>query len=410
MHIEVLEQDFGLLVLRAEMPAAGLAEIADAGLIVPDCDPPELAQQLVGLIVNENGYTPWREPEISEMRFDPEQGLSFQARLDLLPQVALADYTGLELEVPPMPVPDSDDLLERAAELQLAQARATEVTRGIAWGDRVCLDLIALVGETPMPLSARADWELLIEPGVLFAGFGEALLGLGAGDSAEIPLTLPMDYEYTAWRGREAVYHVLIRRVEELEMPPLDADFPRLAGLGESPDEMMELLHEQLLTEYEAEWAAGVGELLLAKLVPLCELTPPPALVEAELLDQWRRCEYPALWDQGLDDELIEKSRQLWLRFRPLREQVLWKVAVALVLRAIARREELSLDEQEWQQALTEMAGALGTSSEALGAELEAEGRLGPLADKLLLDKTLRWLVSKARISCAEPGQSPGAQ
>ncbi|PKL76257.1 MAG: hypothetical protein CVV27_11205 [Candidatus Melainabacteria bacterium HGW-Melainabacteria-1] len=400
MAFEILDQAAGYQAVGFELSAGELEPLIQAlraeGLFGETLEL-ALAQSVLQPYLTERGYALWKLPELLNIGLD-DTGLRFEARLSLLPRVTLAEYHGLRIEVPPVPVPDEDELLEQVSNLQLALATETEVTRGIEWGDRVILDLVVTVADKPVPLSAKAGLPVLIEADLFFAGFAEGLLGHRAGDAIEVSTRLPLDYEYPAWRGREAVYNVFVQRVCSLQLPPLDENFPALCGKGSSHDEMMMQIYAELLAEHQAAWQDAVGEMLLAQLVPACELEPPDALVEAEQLAAWERLDYPALRDQGIDEAMIALARETWMKFRNLREQSFWSASVALVLRAVAIREGLNLDAQEWHQTLEVLAQSFGTTAEALSADMQPSGSLALLADRLILDKTLRWLVSQAKL------------
>lgn len=409
MAFEILEQEPGKQVVICEW---ALSEIESQWNELKEKGLPEgvfaqsLAQACLLLYLQERGYVPWREPLISELNLDQAK-LSFKADLALLPKMALPEYKGLQIEVPLVPVPNEDDLLERISLLQLGVAQEQVIDRGIAWGDRVYLDFLVKVGEQIVPLSAKADYPVLIENELFFPGFAESLIGHQAGDRLEVRTHLPLDYAYPAWRGREAVYQLTIRRVCSLQIPPLDAHFPALIHKGESVPELMQSLYDDILAENQLSWQDVVGELLMAKLVPKCEFDVPDALIDAENLSAWERLDLPALQAMGLDSFAIEQAKTTWMKFRNLREEAFWRVSGALVLRAIAMREGITLIREEWHQHLAALGECFGQDEMTWVTELQSQREIGVLADRLILDKTLQWLVSHAEICFAGQLLSP---
>ncbi|PIQ29181.1 hypothetical protein COW36_17665 [bacterium (Candidatus Blackallbacteria) CG17_big_fil_post_rev_8_21_14_2_50_48_46] len=411
MAFEILEQVPGHQTLQFEIPLPELQPQYDECLaqgLNGSALELALTQSVLLAYLQERHYALWAAPHLSELQLT-EQGLEFRAALQLLPKVALPEYCGIRVEVPPVPVPDQEDLLERVSNLQLGAAKEETVAREISWGDRVYLDLVVTVGQQPVPLSARVNFPVLIEPELFFPGFAEALIGHKTEDAVDITTHLPMDYEYPAWRGREAIYNVFIRRVCSLQLPPLDEHFPALVGKGSDSDTMMQTIYDEMLAENQLYWQDTVAELLMAKLVPACEFELPEDLIQAEQLSDWERLDHPALREQGLEESLIEQAKTTWMKFRNLREEAYWRTAGALVLRAVAIQEGFSLSSAEWQESLDELAGSFGHQGSEMAAELRQSGELSLLADRLLLERTLRWLVSQAELVYEGQPLSAGA-
>src|SRR4030095_15939322 len=119
------------------------------------------------------------------------------------------------------------------------------------------------------------------------------------------------------------------------------------------------------------------------------------------------------LVEREIDRRLEEFARQLmqqnvdprqagidWAQFREAqRDPARAAVASALVLDEIARRENITVAEQEIDQEIERFAARAGRTPAALRAQFEKEGGIGRLVAGLRREKAIDLALSRARIS-----------
>jgi trigger factor len=176
----------------------------------------------------------------------------------------------------------------------------------------------------------------------------------------------------------------------------LDDEFAKDLGEFATLDALRARVREDL--EHEAKHAAerAVRGDLMKQLAARVPFEIPASLVERELD---RRLEEFAhrLVDQGVDPRQAGVD---WQAFResqmqPARESV----ASAIVLDEVARRERVEVTEAEIEQEIARYAERSGRTPAAVRAALEKEGGLARVHGGLRREKSIDFVMSRARIA-----------
>ena len=217
---ESLYQD----VLNALLPAAYEAAVKEAGLEV-------VAQ-----------------PKIDVTSMEKGQEWVITAEVVTKPEVKLGAYKDLEVSVDvSKEVTDAevDERIERErnnlAELVLKDGAAAE-------GDTVVIDFVGSVDGVEFDGGKGDNFSLGLGSGQFIPGFEDQLVGHSAGETVDVIVTFPEDYQAADLAGKEAKFVTTIHEVKEKEVPALDDE------LAKDIDEEVETLAE-LKEKYRKELA-----------------------------------------------------------------------------------------------------------------------------------------------------------
>ena len=217
---ESLYQD----VLNALLPAAYEAAVKEAGLEV-------VAQ-----------------PKIDVTSMEKGQEWVITADVVTKPEVKLGAYKDLEVSVEvSKEVTDAevDERIERErnnlAELVLKDGAAAE-------GDTVVIDFVGSVDGVEFDGGKGDNFSLGLGSGQFIPGFEDQLVGHSAGETVDVVVTFPEDYQAADLAGKEAKFVTTIHEVKEKEVPALDDE------LAKDIDEEVETLAE-LKEKYRKELA-----------------------------------------------------------------------------------------------------------------------------------------------------------
>ena len=217
---ESLYQD----VLNALLPAAYEAAVKEAGLEV-------VAQ-----------------PKIDVTSMEKGQEWVITAEVVTKPEVKLGAYKDLEVSVEvSKEVTDAevDERIERErnnlAELVLKDGAAAE-------GDTVVIDFVGSVDGVEFDGGKGDNFSLGLGSGQFIPGFEDQLVGHSAGETVDVVVTFPEDYQAADLAGKEAKFVTTIHEVKEKEVPALDDE------LAKDIDEEVETLAE-LKEKYRKELA-----------------------------------------------------------------------------------------------------------------------------------------------------------
>ena len=167
-----------------------------------------VASDVVGSVVNnslykamiENKIEPVSQPEIVESgAVEKGQAYTYQAEVDVRPQIVAKDYTGLQLEKEKFSF--NEDVVEQQLE-QMATSRVQmEVTsrKKAREGDTVIIDFEGFIDRTAFENGTAKDYQLEIGSGSFIPGFEEQVVGMKREDEKEINVSFPENYGAKNW-------------------------------------------------------------------------------------------------------------------------------------------------------------------------------------------------------------------
>ncbi len=303
--------------------------------------------------IEEQGITPFRQPDIEPTDLEDKKPYTFKAVIPLEPQVTLGAYTGLTVEKPIFPVNDAV-IEDRITRLREDRARLDRVTdRGVEAGDVLIADSqTVLEGQEPEGEPRRQ----LIQTGNNIPGFDEAILGMTPGEERVFDLTYPDDYTEEDKRGKKAAFTVKVHSLSAKKMPALDDDFAQQIGGVETVDALRAAIRQRLEGEASQLSDQIAEQRLIEQILAASEIHFPAALVREEVQENLQglaaelrqnRLTYP--------DYLQRIGKSPEAHQNELAEQAETQIRTLLALRDIARMENLQADESQIEAQFTQL-------------------------------------------------------
>ncbi|WP_247938050.1 trigger factor [Streptococcus gordonii] len=200
--------------------------------------------------VKEAGIEVVAQPKIDIVSMEKSQDWTISAEVVTKPEVKLGAYKDLEVSVEvskEVTDEDVDARIERErnnlAELVLKEGPAAE-------GDTVVIDFVGSVDGVEFDGGKGDNFSLGLGSGQFIPGFEDQLVGHKAGETVDVVVTFPEDYQAADLAGKEAKFVTTIHEVKEKEVPALDDE------LAKDIDEEVETLDE-LKEKYRKELAEG---------------------------------------------------------------------------------------------------------------------------------------------------------
>jgi len=181
-----------------------------------------------------------------------EKGKDWEISAEVVtkPEVKLGDYKDLAVEVEASTeVTDEevDEKIERErnnlAELVVKEAAAEN-------GDTVVIDFVGSVDGVEFDGGKGDNFSLELGSGQFIPGFEEQLVGTKAGETVDVNVTFPEEYQAEDLAGKDAKFVTTIHEVKSKEVPELDDE------LAKDIDEEVETL-EELKAKYRKELEAA---------------------------------------------------------------------------------------------------------------------------------------------------------
>ncbi|MFO0702535.1 MAG: trigger factor [Candidatus Andersenbacteria bacterium] len=319
-------------------PAKLLAAVVD--LAVP---------QLYAKAVIDNKLETIGPPQIQILKIAPGNPLVFRATAAILPEFKLPDYRKVRVEQKKAEV--TDDQVERLIrDLRRDRANEKTVDRAAAKGDVAVIDFDITQNKVPIERGQGREQPLLIGDEAFVPGFEDNLIGLKAGDEKDFSLKFPDDYGAKVLAGKIAEVHVKVRKVNERIQPELDDAFAKQVGQFASMTDLRTQLKKNMQLDAEAREQERYEGEVLKKLAGQTTVEVPDPLLQGELDKMARELE-GSLARQGanLQDYLTSIKKSLDELKKGWVEQAKQRIVIGLLLRAIAKEEEIKVEDSEVQ-------------------------------------------------------------
>jgi trigger factor len=365
-----------------------------------------LIPRAINEAINERGLNVLGEPEI---HLEPGEGLEkmgdapieVHAHVEVMPEVALGTYKGLEIARRVRPVSDEmvekmlDDLREQSASLQPVE------DRGAQEGDTVTVNFVGKQIDPPSDEDIKVDdVDVVVGGDGVLPDFTEQLTGTRADDVKTFTVKYPEDFSSQGIAGKEIEYTATVTAVRRKELP--DADDEWAKSFGEEIDSVATLrakMREQLTERSLMESDHRLRGELIRKLTGAHEFELPDSLVEyqsRQLLESTMR----DMMQRGMDPRGAGVNWEgMQDVFRARAEEDL---RGSLLLERIAEEENIEPSQEEINQEIESFAAATRQTPEQVRAALTKQGGERSIADRLRHRMALDLLVENARVSDEE--------
>src|SRR5690606_6066054 len=257
--------------------------------------------------VREKAVKPLGQPELENIEYEEGKPLTYEAKIEIIPEIKLPDYRGLEVEVPALEVTDKD-VEERLEALRKENATLQAVEdRAVAEGDFVTIDLSGEYvlaegedhGHQHDPIDEE-DVQVHVGDEHTHAAFNENLPGMNIGEEKTFEVEYGKDYPEKRLAGHKVRFRVEVTDIKQEVLPELNDEFAKDLGEHDS----LESLKAELRAELEGGASRRKEELtkqkVVEKLTELAQFEVPNVLVEERLDQRLRDLAYNIAY-QGVD-------------------------------------------------------------------------------------------------------------
>lgn len=312
---------------------------------------------------------------VSSPKFDVktigDDGVVFTAQVYVKPECTLKAYKGLEVETEEITV--TDDAVDHELDtVRHRNAREIDVTdRAAQNGDTVSIDFEGFCDGKAFDGGKAEKYSLKLGSGSFIPGFEDQICGHVIGDSFDVDVTFPEQYQEASLAGKPAVFKCKLHAIKEEELPALDDEFAKDVSEFDTLDEYKAEIKSKLEESAKNAEKARTDEKLMDLLVENLEAEIPEAMFESET-DACLRDYENSLRYQGMDIETFMKytgatAESLRTQMRPRAER---NVKIRLALETVAKLENLEASEEKVEEEYNRIATAYGLKAEDVKARV----------------------------------------
>lgn len=330
-------------------------------------------------------------PQVDLKDFQPYDSLTFEATIEIVPEITLGDYKKLKVTKDTSDVSDAEveEVVERMR-AQLAEKKAVE--RPAKNGDEVTIDFVGKQDGTAFDGGTANGYDLVLGSNSFIPGFEEAIVGHKTGEAFDVPLTFPKDYHAEHLKGAEVVFEVTLKKVKEVVLPDVDDAFAVKVGPFKTVEGMREDIRAELLQQKDKTAEDKFKDDLVGELVAVSTVPVPQVLVD----DQVRQIEQDAMQNlmyRGMSPEqyitqMGYKDHDEW-REKEFRVAAERRVQAGLALAELSKVEKIEVTQDELTQRHAQMLEQYPTMKD----QLDAPEARRDLANRVITEKTVDRLI-----------------
>jgi trigger factor len=344
--------------------------------------------------------TPIGRPEIEVTEIADGDKLSFQAEVDVRPEINLPDLSTISVAVDDVEVTD-EQVDEQLENLRARFGTLTGVDRPAAKDDFVLIDLSATVDGEAVEEAATTGFSYQVGQGGLIDGIDEAIEGLSAGEEKTFTSKLVAG----EFADRDAEVTVKVTAVKERQLPDADDEFAQLASEFDTLDELTADLRERLGRVRRMEQVSQARDKVLEAIVEATDVPLPEGVVKAEVDSALHDAVHGFDHDEDKFAEYLQTQGRTREEFdTETRESAEKSVRTRLVLDALADAEQVSVDDQELTQQIIFQAQQYQMPPEEFVQRIQQAGQLGAIYADVRRSKALILAVREATVTDAAGG------
>lgn len=347
--------------------------------------------------VAELGLEVVAQPKIDVVSMEKGQDWVITAEVVTKPEVKLGDYKNLAVEVEASKEVTDEEVdakIERErqnlAELVVKEAAAEN-------GDTVVIDFVGSVDGVEFDGGKGENFSLGLGSGQFIPGFEDQLVGAKAGETVNVNVTFPENYQAEHLAGKAALFVTTVHEVKAKEVPALDDELAKdIDEEVNTLDELKAKYRKELETAKELAFDDAVEAAALELAVANAEILELP---EEMVHDEVHRAMNEFMGNmqrQGISPDMYFQLTgttrdDLHKQFEGDAEK---RTRTNLVIEAIAKAEGFDATEEEIEKEINDLATEYRMPLEQVRALLSAD----MLKHDIAMKKAVEVITSSATV------------
>ena len=338
------------------------------------------------------------EPTIT--KFDKKEDGSIEIELSVAckPNIDLGDYKSLIPEVKDIDV-DIKEIDARLTEIASSSAPLEKIARkrAVKDGDFALIDFEGFVDGVAFEGGKAEKYPLQIGSGSFIPGFEEQIIGMKYDEQKDITVTFPESYQAKNLAGKEAVFKVTLHEIQEKVAPELNDEFAQKMLPGQENvtiDTLRDRVKEQMKAEEKSKYyREELKPAYLETLVERIEFALPNSVVDQEinfaLNNKIRTMSEEEINALKEDASKVEEIRN------ELKQDAVNSVKATFIIDALAKAENVQVNDQEVMQVLYYEAMQMGQNPQEVVKQYQEAGYLPAIKMSMIEEKVISKLLDE---------------
>ena len=328
------------------------------------------------------------EPVASE---GSEDELKFEAIVEVYPEIACPDVSGVEIKKISCEITDAD--LDKTLDtLRRQRTDYVDVSRTSQKGDRVTLDFKGEIDGVAFSGGTSENFTFVLGDGSMLKEFDEAATNMKAGEKKSFPLSFPADYHGKDVAGKTATFSIRLRAVVEPKVPELDGEFAKSMGIASGDlDKLKDDVRKNLSREVTNRCKSRTKASVMAAFEQWTSFDVPKALVENEaqrLADSARQ----DMAARGMNMKDVPIPTDLF------KDQASKRVKLGLLIGEVVKAQKLSATTEQVKAFVEEMASAYEKPDVFVNWFMGQEKQRAEAEAVVIEENVVNWVLANAKV------------
>ncbi len=309
-------------------------------------------------------FTVVGDPDVSVDKLE-EDNVTLVAIVPVKPEVKISSYKGMKIKQYAYIVKD-EEIEEEIKRVQDRNARKVDVTdRAAQMGDVANIDFVGTVDGVKFDGGEAEGFDLTLGSGQFIPGFEDQVVGMNIGETKDVNVTFPEEYQAENLKGKAAVFAVKLNKLQGKELPEVTDEFIKEATGSESIEAYKAKTKERLEKQAERRANDATENSILEAIAANAEAEIPQAMIEREIDGMVQKFEYQLMY-QGLKlEDYLNFLKISAADFRKnYEEQAKKSVLNQLIISQLIKEEKLEATDAEVEAKVAEQAASVGKTAE----------------------------------------------
>ena len=352
-------------------------------------------------VVNEMQVKPLSRIDVDSGELARDKPFEYSISFEVAPVFELPPYEGVAVEEEKTLANEHDtQLIVDRIRRNMAEVVSLEEDRPARDGDVVVIDFYASLDGRMLDDFKAENFQLELGQGQALPEFEAMVQGIRPGQGTESEITFPEDFLNDALAGKTVSMNVKLQEIKQKKLPEVDAEFAKKAGNFDSVEKLLEAIEASYIESRKRVNKAAAQKKLLDNLTSQVDFALPESMVAGHIDRMVEEMQH-RLERMGKRIEALGKPmEEIREQFRAKAEDL---AKSQLFLLAVATQANLHVSPMEVDAFFREMAQQTGQDAQGLKHFHEQNNLIPAITDRILADKAIELIYSKARITEVEP-------
>ena len=355
------------------------------------------------------------QPRLDIVSYEDGQDLIAKLIVEVMPDISIPDLPGISVDRPTLPANDDEinETISRLAD-ENRPTQKVEKARKAKMGDVVLIDFTGRIDGVAFEGGAASDHMLELGSNSFIPGFEEGLVGASVGETVDVKVSFPSDYQAEHLAGKEAVFECPVKEIHEKGDASIDDALATKLGF-EDLEKLREAVAGQLSSQHAMALRQAVKTNVFDQLAQNIDFDVPPSLLKAEYdgiaksmsgddghdhnhnhdneHDHVHDHAHSHAADENLDDAEKAEAHEMALR----------RVRLGLLLTEIGNQNNITVTDEDTKQAVMQQAYRFpGQEQQVIEYYNSNPDALRELAGPMFEERVMDYILEMAKVTDKE--------